>query len=752
MSHQYSALISKHQCSLCRGAELHLNAYGATTYQWSGPGSFNSTSQLVVIPNVQTSDAGTYTVVGSNPGGCTASSSLSVAISSNHAPQLNFSGTQTFANHLVIPQAGEPSDRFRFQVTYSDADGELPASGYPRLMLDFEGNQSYLDANDQVLIMHEVNINDQNVSDGKDYYYEIIGLEPSIYYTTTIVADDSSGCETTLGSLTEPQVRRGVDLTIFANDITFSNTNPNPGSTLSVTAKVHNYTGSSAQNFTVHLKNQFSPGTIYPDQVIPYLGPYQDILITWNITTPANPAWCPMQVFVDYTNAIAEPNELDNQAIRPFQNGHYTLPGDIYLTASPVSDSGAACTSTTIVGSAYYRNTAITLPDSSCAGATVSCTIVETGMIATGYTNSHGDYSITFETVGGPGLYHVNVSVTDYTLDGDSTTQFTLVYCPLGSGGGNSGQINDPDIGGYCYTIRDLAPHQLHLQGSLQQENTVPAGDSLLGGVQITNFGCDSVTRPSIVHIVLPDGNPVPGPFVVPPLAPGEGFFIDLGYMVFPYPGNTYISITCDYTDSIQENSEFNNTIIANILVLPPIPDIDPIGSNVTGDSSKLKCELPELSYQINNEGPVSTGSFNSRLRIYRNGVLESTQIKNISNILPQGTTDLTYTLSLVDTGLYTFSIDCDFQNTISEISELNNNKTDTIHILPCKADLTILSCGGIFVQPADPNPGDTMRVSTNIYNAGQTTAYGPFVVAFSVNGIHYSTTVSDSIQTYTQK
>ncbi len=59
--------------AICAGQTLNLNAsnvVGATSYSWTGPNSFSSTSQNPSITSTTTAATGTYTVTASGSG-CT---------------------------------------------------------------------------------------------------------------------------------------------------------------------------------------------------------------------------------------------------------------------------------------------------------------------------------------------------------------------------------------------------------------------------------------------------------------------------------------------------------------------------------------------------------------------------------------------------------------------------------------------------------------------------------------------------------
>ncbi|MET3886003.1 HYR domain-containing protein [Niastella sp. OAS944] len=65
---------------VCTGTTLNLFAGGGVSYSWNGPNGFNSTQQNPTVANVTAAAAGTYTVIVTASGGCTASTTTSVAV------------------------------------------------------------------------------------------------------------------------------------------------------------------------------------------------------------------------------------------------------------------------------------------------------------------------------------------------------------------------------------------------------------------------------------------------------------------------------------------------------------------------------------------------------------------------------------------------------------------------------------------------------------------------------------------------
>lgn len=64
---------------VCQGSTLNLSAGGGTTYSWSGPNSYASSSQNPSVTNASTSGSGTYTVTATTAG-CTGSATVNVTV------------------------------------------------------------------------------------------------------------------------------------------------------------------------------------------------------------------------------------------------------------------------------------------------------------------------------------------------------------------------------------------------------------------------------------------------------------------------------------------------------------------------------------------------------------------------------------------------------------------------------------------------------------------------------------------------
>lgn len=73
----------------CENGTLNLNAGGAQTYTWTGPGGFSSNNANPIISNITSSSAGTYSLTGTDANGCENSITVNVTIISPQNTTIN---------------------------------------------------------------------------------------------------------------------------------------------------------------------------------------------------------------------------------------------------------------------------------------------------------------------------------------------------------------------------------------------------------------------------------------------------------------------------------------------------------------------------------------------------------------------------------------------------------------------------------------------------------------------------------------
>ncbi len=638
------------------------------------------------------------------------------------AQTLTFSGNAGFENSFITPPSGTPYTTFSFEVKYTDATNSLPPYGYPRVLLDYEGNGNYTGNNDRTIVMSPADVSDNNTADGKIFRGSISQLATGTNWKSSVlVVSGSCSTQTVLSSY--PIVQVLPDLEIFANDIVMSAPNPPVASPLTVSATIYNRSDFAAENFAARLINQYSPAVDYGDIIVTSIPAHGSTTVTWNITTPDEPAWCPLQVVIDATNIINETNELNNTALRPFTNGNYNVPGAIEVTASasPAVSYPLYGASVGISGKAIYTGTAVPLVDPSVAGAQVELTLLETGQSFSGVTNSAGNFNISIPRPIAPGIYHVQGTITDFTLTGAFTTEFTLIVPPC-----------QPDL-----TSRiSLSANQL-VEGQL-----------LNAIFTITNSGCapSSATK---MFINQTGGNPSTiGFFDVPALLPGASFSRTVNGIQFNLSGNYGFSLAADAEFTEIEQFEDNNISYANVNVLPNLPDLAPYDGS-RGSYAFCNTLPNSVSFILRNSGGAASGPFTTDVKVYVDGNYTETLTHNVPGIGAQGlySFNLPYTFTAI--GSYTFAVEIDTplpNGVIEEVSEANNTASYGISITACPppvANLVLLgeSCQrSTSLDPVDPTFSGSMTLTARAHNSGTLTAPGPIEVRFSLsNGTSYT-------------
>ncbi len=115
---------------VCENDSLLLNATGGVNYSWTGPGGFISGLQNPFISPAEVINSGTYSVTGTNAGGCSASSQAIVVV--HPRPEIN----------QLLPSGGIPGD----SVTISGNDFTVANN------VKFNGtNASFSISNDSII-------------------------------------------------------------------------------------------------------------------------------------------------------------------------------------------------------------------------------------------------------------------------------------------------------------------------------------------------------------------------------------------------------------------------------------------------------------------------------------------------------------------------------------------------------------------------------------------------------------------------
>jgi len=101
----------------CAGGTLNLSSSGGTSYSWTGPGSYSSTSQNPSITNITTAASVTYTVTVTNASGCVATATTNVTVNALPIPALTSSDSDnTFCAGASITFTAGGGTNYNFRV------------------------------------------------------------------------------------------------------------------------------------------------------------------------------------------------------------------------------------------------------------------------------------------------------------------------------------------------------------------------------------------------------------------------------------------------------------------------------------------------------------------------------------------------------------------------------------------------------------------------------------------------------------
>ncbi|WP_321421164.1 DUF3344 domain-containing protein [uncultured Methanobacterium sp.] len=182
------------------------------------------------------------------------------------------------------------------------------------------------------------------------------------------------------------------------------------------------------------------------------------------------------------------------------------------------------------------------------------------------------------------------------------------------------------------------------------------------------------------------------------------------------------ININADRNNEVTESNENNNIYTQNVTVTDPRPDITI--TDVQGiPANPIAGQTYTLTVTVANIGNSAASGFNVKFA----GV--GTQ--RIDSLAAGATTTLTWIWTPTKAGDYTFSINSDRNNEITESNEANNIYTQTVIVTDNRPDITITDVTGI---PANPVAGQTYTITVTVANAGNSAASG-FNVKFAGNG-----------------
>ncbi|MBT3207310.1 MAG: choice-of-anchor D domain-containing protein [Bacteroidetes bacterium] len=614
----------------------------------------------------------------------------------------------------VYPLIGNTSQYFEYKVIYTDADNNPPMIGYPIVGIDKNGDADFLDSGEDEILMYEVDASDNTYTDGKTYsFVTTLPLNQLLGYS--FFAYDSLGNQSIgegVNYRSDPLVSNDMlDISIYANDINFSDLTPAVGQEITITATVHNNSDYPASNISVKF---YEEDSFLVELFIPYLSGQSQSNVSINHVFPID-EYYPIKVVIDEQNFLIEDNELNNFAIRPVLVGEFSIPGQIVVTAGITPSTVSPWGTLHYYGHADYVNSYD--PNSNVAGALVTMTVPATGITYTSYTNANGDFDIYFSAPGDVGTYAVNATVTDFTLLANAPTVYFTVFVP-------NEIIWGPDLAITYWWGTDI-----HWTSECRR-----IGEPIDVTAYVTNIG--NVTAYQVFNHIFQDNNLI-FTETFDSIPPGTNKVINFT-VTYNTVGYHSVSVDIDPNDVIAELSEWNNYGSKTRYIYPLEADLNP-NDIWFSDNSPLEGQPINMTFSIRNL--QCTYSDITDANIYHIYGTDTTKLATlpVDQISSFGYDYLyLYNQVFTDLGWHYILIEVDSADLVVETNEFNNSYMEGFYVEQAIADLTI---SDISFSAYNPDMGDLINFTATVWNNGTADA-DSFYVRYYIDG----TQLSDSI------
>ncbi|MFL5745953.1 MAG: beta strand repeat-containing protein, partial [Niastella sp.] len=206
----------------CAGSNLNLTTSGGSTYSWTGPNGFTSSSATPSIANVTTAASGVYTVIVTNGNGCSATTTTSVTINALPTPTASSNTPQCAGSNLNLTTSGGST------YSWTGPNGFTSSSANPSIA---------------------------NVTNAASGVYTVIVTNGNGCSATTTTSVTINALPTpTAGSNTPQCAGSTLNLTASGGS-TYSWTGPNSFTSSSATPSIANVTTAASGVYTVIVTN-----------------------------------------------------------------------------------------------------------------------------------------------------------------------------------------------------------------------------------------------------------------------------------------------------------------------------------------------------------------------------------------------------------------------------------------------------------------------------------------------------------------
>ncbi|MFT3947011.1 MAG: CARDB domain-containing protein [Agriterribacter sp.] len=614
----------------------------------------------------------------------------------------------------VSPVAG-PTGTFTYKILYTSSTNKAPMAGYPKVSIDLNGNQTFNDINEGIFTMAKEGTGTDYIN-GVVYSYTFThnNNTGNAGYKFDVTDVDGNVATAGVAYKSGPVVTSDIlDLRIFANDISFSNSNPQPGTTFTMTARISNSTAVPASNVPLKF---YRDTILIGSAVLPSVPANGSNTINYTLNF-ADEGFYPIKVWIDSSQTLGESNILNNYAIRPVTVGSPNLPGGITATTTALRQECPQL-QVLISGHAEYYGTGTSVV---VAGAEVTINTGSQTFKTT--TDANGNYSTLVTGVTcGSGNFAYAVTVTDFTFTSAAVSNSIPMPCPAANA--CTPPVPQPSMGGIsvsagttpCSTIAGgTSNFDFKIKIRERDLNNMWSGfDEVLGGAVLTVKINGELFETQEFHAGA--------------LAPGQEVTVILPWQI---PASTDpVSISAELVYTYVEYEQIPNTA-----TIRPHYIVYTVGDSKTVTPQPA---LPDLTIQNFAQTSFTSFRFDAVnlqcvtagthvVKIFDGSTLISTQ--TISSLAGKSSQTITFSDPSLTPGVHTIKVFIDADTDVAEADETNNEFTFTITVVA--PDLSVTD---VTANPTLMNNGTNTQFTAVIKNTGKAT--GGFNVKFSVNGV----------------
>ncbi len=691
----------------------------------SGAGSIavggSTTITVKYKPTSITTNTATITIHSSTSGLANTTASVDGSgYVNNTPPTLHFVSSSPYNGTKGVNPSVGLAGLYTYNIVYKSSTNTAPQAGYPKVGIDVNGDGDFIDVDEGIFSMSQINATANWVT-GEEYTFTA-NLAVGNTYSYQFFANDSLGnpasavnTSRTSGPIVTDQT---LDLSIYANDISFSVAHPAVGQTFTVFATVHNNTPYSASNVNV----RFYTDSVYYNQLtIPFIAGNSTETVSMNFTYNLD-GFYPIKVWIDSAGALGETLALNNYAIRPIIVGNFTVPGAIIVNANSREQH---CPDAMVVsGNAYYTGLNLS-GNPPVLGAYVE--VRENGnVIGTTYTTTEGFYQVYIPHNCGNGNYEV--VITDYTLTGNSGVKTYSIACSVSCGNSYSNPDYTPNYSGYtnampcCIIASTPFVHTYNFKNNNTYKYTK---DTIL-------VYADDTLRYTYTRDSISAGQTV---------SYNSNFNFNVGNHTIKYVSShryNYQTITTDTTNGI------SIIVVTNIGRIKDSTSvsfyIDSAKSDLTLNSF-VQTAAKSFVVKANNGTCINAGA--SKLYIYEaNSNYDSASIVLLDSVNTNAVAagrcgdtrvDVNYTRNSWTNGYHYLILKADGSNAVDELNESNNITRVAIYVPQPEVYVE-----NIQASNSNVHNGDKINFITTIRNTGSTASN--FKIQFYVDNVPLGT------------